>query len=73
MLNSVVFVFVELFKMEQKARVLISRVTQIKIHEFLRMHATAETAKDRYIQTAIIFIPPNCKFGYYKFAKLFMF
>jgi hypothetical protein len=48
---------------EQKAMVLISRVTQIKIQEFLRMQVTTETVKVRYIQTAIIFINPNCKFG----------
>lgn len=72
-LISAIFVFKEFFKIEQKARVLISKATQIKIHEFLRRHAPTEMDKDEYIQTAIIFVSPNCKFGYYKFAKLFMF
>jgi hypothetical protein len=73
MLNSVIFVFREFFIIEQKARVLISKVTQIKIHEFLRTQVATETARAKYIQTAIIFIDPNCKFGCNKFAKLFMF
>jgi hypothetical protein len=73
MLNSVIFVFEEFFMIEQKAKVLISRATQTKIQEFLRMQATAEIVRLEYIQTAIIFGIPNCKFGVYKFAKLFMF
>jgi len=73
MLSSAIFVFKEFFKIEQKASVLISRVTQINIHEFLRMQAPTEIARAEYIQTAIISVTPNCKFGYYKFAKLFMF
>ena len=72
-LNSVIFVFGEFFMIEQKARVLISRVTQIKIQEFLRMQVPTEIAIAEYIQTVIISNTPNCKFGYYKFAKLFMF
>jgi len=72
-LSSVILVLGEFFIIEQKASVLISRATQIKIHEFLRMQAPTEIVKAEYIQTVIIFINPNCKFGLYKFAKLFMF
>jgi len=72
-LNSAIFLFKEFFKMEQKAKVFISRATQIKIQEFLIIQAPTEIIKDRYMQTVIISITPNCKFGCYKFAKLFMF
>lgn len=72
-LSSAIFDFREFFKIVQKARVLISRATQIKIQEFLRMQAPTETVRAKYMQTAIISRTPNCKFGCYKFAKLFMF
>jgi len=52
--SSAIFVFREFFMIEQKARVFISKATQIKIQEFLRMQAPTETIKVKYIQTAII-------------------
>jgi len=62
-LSSAIFVFGEFFRIEQKARVLISRATQIKTQEFLRMQAPTEITRVEYMQTAIIFMDQIANLG----------
>lgn len=64
------FVFIE-----QKARVLISRATQIEIHEFLRMQASAEVISDTFKKITVLIFFAKLQIWLFqnKFAWLFMF
>jgi len=47
-------VLFEVLFIEQKVRVLISKATQIEIHEFLSKQANAEAARDKFKKITVL-------------------